>query len=77
MHTVFVKLNILNILCFKATRQVKVRWAEENILYTVLYTSTLEEEKKQKKRKEKKNENKVWNKKIQSKLSHIAQVHES
>ena len=24
MHTVFVKLNILNILCFQATQQVKV-----------------------------------------------------
>ena len=59
MHTVFVKLNTLKLISSASKQLGKLRWAEENILYTVLYTSTLEEGKKQKKRKEKKNENKV------------------
>ena len=53
MHTVFVTLNILKLISSASKQLGKLRWAEENILYTVLYTSTLEEEKRQKKKKRK------------------------
>ena len=53
MHTVFVKLNILKLISSASKQLGKLRWAEENILYTVLYTSTLEEEKKNRKKEKK------------------------
>lgn len=73
MHTVFVKLNILNILCFQATRQVKVGRGK----HTVHCTIHINSRGGKKKRKEKQEQRHVWNKKIQSKLAHKAQVHES
>ena len=57
MHTVFVKLNILNILCFQATRQVKVGRGKHTVHCTI-HINSRGGKKKQKKRKEKKNKNK-------------------
>lgn len=77
MHTVFVKLNILNILCFQATRQVKVARGKHTVHCTIHINSRGGKKTEKKKRKEKQEQRHVWNKKIQSKLAHKAQVHES
>ena len=77
MHTVFAKLNILNILCFQATRQVKVGRGKHTVRCTIHINSRGGKKTEKKKRKEKQEQRHVWNKKIQSKLAHKAQVHES
>ena len=77
MHTVFVKLNILNILCFQATRQVKVGRGKHTVHCTIHINSRGGKKTEKKKRKEKQEQGHVWNKKIQSKLAHKAQAHES
>ena len=77
MHTVFVKLNILNILCFKATRQDKVGRGKHTVHCTIHINSRGGKKTEKKKRKEKQEQRHVWNKKIQSKLAHKAQAHES
>ena len=55
MHTVFVKLNILHILCFQATRQVKVGRGKHTVHCTIHINSrggkkTEKEEKERKTR---------------------------
>lgn len=77
MQTVFVKLNILNILCFQATRQVKVGRGKHTVHCTIHINSRGGKKTEKKKRKEKQEQRHVWNKKIQSKLAHKAQAHES
>ena len=53
MHTVFVKLNTLNILCFKATRQVKVGRGKHTVHCTIHINSRGGKKTEKKKRKEK------------------------
>lgn len=77
MHTVFVKLNILNILCFQATWQVKVGRGKHTVHCTIHINSRGGKKTEKKKRKEKQEQRHVWNKKRQSKLAHKAQAHES
>ena len=58
MHTVFVKLNILNILCFQATWQVTVGRGKHTVHCTI-HINSRGGKKNRKTRKGKKNKNKV------------------